>query len=53
MYETLAAIDVFRYNKLISEDDFQTVLKMIHGIGNQLGGFQKKLKGLWVISFKL
>lgn len=46
MYETLAAIDILRYNKLISEDDFQTFWKMIHGIGNQLGGFQKKLKKL-------
>lgn len=41
--ETLAAIDVLRYNKFITEDDFKTVSQKITAISNQLGGFKKKL----------
>ncbi len=44
MYETLAALDVFRYNNLITEDEFRNAVTMIHSIGNQLGGFKRKLK---------
>lgn len=44
MYETLAAMDVFRYNNLITEDEFRDAAAMLHSIGNQLGGFKRKLK---------
>lgn len=44
VYETLAGIDVFRYNKLITEEKFEVVRKMLRSIGDQLGGFQKKIK---------
>lgn len=44
VYETLAAADVLRYNGFITQDEYQDIFNMLHSIGNQLGGFQKKLK---------
>ena len=41
--ETLAAVDVFRDNKLISEEKFQEIKSKLESIANQLGGFKKKL----------
>lgn len=44
VYETVAAIDVFKDNKLITKEEFDELSKMLEGISNQLGGFKKKLK---------
>lgn len=43
LYETVACADSLRRNDLISEEDFSTVLKYASSIGDQLGGFKKKL----------
>lgn len=45
LYETLAAIDVLKDEKLVIIDDFEKVYKKIDSISNQLGGFKKKIKG--------
>ena len=42
--ETFAAIDVFRENGLITNEEFQDVSKKLESVSNQLGGFKKKLK---------
>ena len=41
--ETLAAIDVLKDTKLITESDFNKIFKLIDEISNQLGGFKKKI----------
>ena len=41
--ETVAVIDIFRDNKLITEVKFQEIKAKLEGIANQLGGFKKKL----------
>jgi len=41
--ETLAAIDVLKDAKLITESDFSKIFKLIDEISNQLGGFKKKV----------
>lgn len=41
--ETLAAVDVMRYNNLITEDEFADVYHRLDSIANRLGGFKKKL----------
>jgi len=41
--ETLVAIDMFRDNKLITEEKFQEMKSKLGSIANQLGGFKKKL----------
>ncbi len=42
LYETLAASDVLRYNKFITEDEFTDIVARAE-ISNRLGGFKKKL----------
>src|SRR3989344_6588927 len=37
--ETVAALDVFRDNKLITEEKFQEIKSKLESIANQLGGF--------------
>jgi four helix bundle protein len=44
LYETFAGIDFFRYNKLITKEEFMKATQTIHSIGGQLGGFKKSLK---------
>ena len=41
--ETLAATDVLKDAKLITESDFNRIFKLIDEISNQLGGFKKKI----------
>lgn len=41
--ETLAGLDVLLYNKLISQEEFDSGFKMIGSISSQLGGFKKTL----------
>ena len=41
--EVLAACDVMKDNKFITEIEFQNIFKKVEGISNQLGGFKKKL----------
>lgn len=41
--ETLAATDVLKGTKLITESDFNRIFKLIDEILNQLGGFKKKI----------
>ncbi|RJP43777.1 four helix bundle protein [Candidatus Parcubacteria bacterium] len=41
--ETLAALDIFKDNKLIKEEKFREVKAKLESIANQLGGFKKKL----------
>jgi len=41
--ETLAATDVLKGTKLITESDFNRIFKLIDEISNQLGGFKKKI----------
>lgn len=41
--ETLAATDVLKDTKLITESDFNRIFKLIDEILNQLGGFKKKI----------
>ncbi len=43
LYETLAATDSLRKNKLITENEFEETFGKIVSISNQLGGFKKKL----------
>jgi len=43
LYETLAAADVLKRNKLVTEEVFQDILEKIDIISRQLGGFKKKL----------
>ena len=42
--ETLAGVDVLRYNKLISESEFNLINTILAGIIGQLHGFKKKLR---------
>ena len=42
--ETLAGLDIARFNGLISEDEFNSSKEELLEIANQLGGFLKKLK---------
>lgn len=42
--ETVAALDVFKDNKLITEEEFNQCFGLLFEISNQLGGFKKKLK---------
>jgi four helix bundle protein len=44
LYEILAAVDVARDNRLISDKDFDGIFEKIQKISNQLGGFKKSLK---------
>jgi four helix bundle protein len=46
--ETLAALDILRYNKFITEEEFADPYRKLESISNRLGGFKKKL----VISHK-
>ena len=41
--ETLAAVDIFRDNKLITEEKFSEIKLKLESISNQLGGFKKTL----------
>ncbi len=43
LYETLSVVDVFRSNKLVTDDEFDDVFNLVSGVANQLGGFKKKL----------
>lgn len=43
VYETIAAADALRYNKLIAHDEFEKIYGQLFAISNQLGGFKKKL----------
>ncbi|MDO8565065.1 MAG: four helix bundle protein [bacterium] len=42
-YETLANIDILRFNNLIEEKDFGDAQQIITDICSQLGAFKKKL----------
>ena len=44
VHETIAAADVLRDNKFITERQFRELFVLLGGIANQLGGFKKKLK---------
>ncbi len=44
LYETLAAVDMLRYVNMVTEEEFENVLRKVEIISNQLGGFKKKLK---------
>ena len=44
VYETLAAIDVFRYNKIIGDKEFNDIYRRLSEISKQLTSFKKKLK---------
>jgi len=41
--EVLAACDVMKDNKFITEEEFKEVFRRVSDISNQLGGFKKKL----------
>ena len=41
--ETLAALDVFRYNAFVSEEEFNDFLLRLSKIAKELGGFKKKI----------
>jgi four helix bundle protein len=42
--ELLAAIDVLKDGKFITQEEFDKIFKKLDSISNQLGGFKKKLK---------
>lgn len=42
--ETLAAVDILKSNKLITDNEFNEIFRRIDNISNQLGGFKKQLK---------
>jgi four helix bundle protein len=42
--ELLAAIDVLKDDKFITQEEFNRIFKKLDSISNQLGGFKKKLK---------
>jgi len=42
--ELVAAMDVLRDNKFITNGEFNDVYGLLNSISNQLGGFKKKLK---------
>ncbi len=44
LYETLASVDVLKRNKFITAVEFEEVIERIQHIGNQIGGFKRKLK---------
>ena len=44
LHETLAAVDMLRYVKMVTDKEFEIVAKKVEIISNQLGGFKKKLK---------
>lgn len=44
LYETLACLDLLRSNNFITDSDFNENYLKIEGIGNQLGGFKRKIK---------
>lgn len=41
--ETLAAVDVLKDNKFITEEKFRQIYDKLNSVSNQLGGFKKKL----------
>ena len=41
--ETLAALDIFRDNKMIADGKFREIKLKLESIANQLGGFKKRL----------
>jgi len=43
-HETIAALDLTRDNKLISDKEFQGLTEDLMSIGRQLEGFKRKLK---------
>ncbi|PIV13394.1 hypothetical protein COS46_00335 [Candidatus Jorgensenbacteria bacterium CG03_land_8_20_14_0_80_38_39] len=43
-HETIAALDLTRDNKLISDKEFQGLTEDLMSIGHQLEGFKRKLK---------
>ncbi|KKS82840.1 MAG: 23S ribosomal protein [Candidatus Wolfebacteria bacterium GW2011_GWC1_43_10] len=43
IYETLAGLDVFKYNGFITEEEFIKLADKLSSISNRLGGFKKKL----------
>ncbi|MBI3814172.1 MAG: four helix bundle protein [Nitrospinae bacterium] len=44
LHETLAAVDVLKNNKFVTEQEFNEIFVRIDNIADQLGGFKKKLK---------
>lgn len=44
LYETLASVDVLKRNKFITALEFEEIRERIQHIGNQIGGFKRKLK---------
>ncbi len=42
--ETLAGLDIFRYNGFITDEEFNAGYKKLGSISSQLGGFKKVLK---------
>ena len=42
--ETLASLDIFMDNKLISKEEFEKLFMLIMKISSQLGAFKKRLK---------
>ena len=45
LFETIAAFDILKDNKLISELQFGELIDLGNAISAQLGGFKKKLSG--------
>jgi len=44
LFETVAAIDILRDNKLVTEKDFVHTVELGHKITSQLGGLKQKLR---------
>jgi len=45
LFETIAAFDILKDNKLIAESQFGELIDLGNKISAQLGGFKKKLSG--------
>jgi four helix bundle protein len=43
LHETLAAVDVLKSDKLVTEAEFDEIFKQVDNISDQLGGFKKQL----------
>ncbi len=41
--ETMAAMDVFRYNDFVDKKTFEDLARRLSSIASQLGGFKKKI----------
>ncbi|MEK7612475.1 MAG: four helix bundle protein [Patescibacteria group bacterium] len=46
LYETLAGVDIFRYNKLITEQEFAGIVEQLNSVSRQMGGLKKRAKSL-------